>query len=146
VTSEGRTCCFSKISQEGNRLLENLRFRNSIRFTRQTVQKYVLLNAPNNKLDGNYRICLPGYEESHSTALAEEGMELVLHTVIKPKDKFWEVIQELKKSRSLKVILVCPIEKNGAITLNHMATKFSYAKLILRENINDYFAFLQHAQ
>jgi len=40
----------------------------------------------------------------------------------------------------LKVYWFAPLKKNGAITLKPLATKF-HMELILRENINDIFAF-----
>jgi ATP phosphoribosyltransferase len=67
----------------------------------------VLLNAPNEKLDGILKL-LPGMRSPTVLPLADEGWSSV-HTVIN-KDKFWEVIDELKKAGA-EGILVCPIEK-----------------------------------
>ncbi|MCM4171035.1 ATP phosphoribosyltransferase [Arenibacter sp. TNZ] len=106
LTSEAVLAVSPKISQEGTDLLENLRFRiQSVLRARQS--KYVLLNAPNNKLDEIIGL-LPGMRSPTVLPLAEEGWSSV-HTVIN-KDKFWEVIQELKKAGA-EGILVCPIEK-----------------------------------
>jgi ATP phosphoribosyltransferase len=106
LTSEAVLAVSPQISPEGNVLLEKLRFRiQSVLRARQS--KYVLLNAPNNKLDEIISL-LPGMRSPTVLPLAEEGWSSV-HTVIN-KDKFWEVIQELKKAGA-EGILVCPIEK-----------------------------------
>ncbi|MCM4152500.1 ATP phosphoribosyltransferase [Arenibacter sp. N53] len=106
LTSEAVLAVSPQISEEGTVLLEKLRFRiQSVLRARQS--KYVLLNAPNNKLDEIIKL-LPGMRSPTVLPLAEEGWSSV-HTVIH-KDKFWEVIQELKKAGA-EGILVCPIEK-----------------------------------
>ena len=106
LTSEAVLAVSPQISEEGTVLLEKLRFRiQSVLRARQS--KYVLLNAPNNKLDEIIGL-LPGMRSPTVLPLAEEGWSSV-HTVIN-KDKFWEVIQELKKAGA-EGILVCPIEK-----------------------------------
>ena len=69
--------------------------------------KYVLMNAPNDRLDDIIRI-LPGMRSPTVLPLAEKGWSSV-HTVIK-KETFWEVIDELKNAGA-EGILVCPIEK-----------------------------------
>ena len=95
-----------QISEERKVLLEKLQFRiQSVLRARQS--KYVLLNAPNNKLD-DIISKLPGMRSPTVLPLAEEGWSSV-HTVIN-KDKFWEVIDELKQAGA-EGILVCPIEK-----------------------------------
>lgn len=106
LTSEAVLAVSPQISEEGTVLLEKLRFRiQSVLRARQS--KYVLLNAPNNKLDEIIGL-LPGMRSPTVLPLAEEGWSSV-HTVIN-KDKFWEVIQELKEAGA-EGILVCPIEK-----------------------------------
>ena len=106
LTSEAVLAVSPQISQEGTKLLEDLRFRiQSVLRARQS--KYVLLNAPNEKLNEIIAL-LPGMRSPTVLPLAEEGWSSV-HTVIN-KDKFWEVIQELKKAGA-EGILVCPIEK-----------------------------------
>lgn len=95
-----------KISDEGREILNKLQFRiKSVLQARQS--KYVLLNAPNNSLDEILKL-LPGMRSPTVLPLAEEGWSSV-HTVIN-KDKFWEVIDELKQAGA-EGILVCPIEK-----------------------------------
>ena len=69
--------------------------------------KYVLMNAPNDKLDAILKL-LPGMRSPTVLPLAEEGWSSV-HTVIN-KDRFWEVIDGLKQEGA-EGILVCPIEK-----------------------------------
>ncbi|MEQ8220390.1 MAG: ATP phosphoribosyltransferase [Arenibacter sp.] len=106
LTSEAVLAVSPQISKERTVLLEDLRFRiQSVLRARQS--KYVLLNAPNNKLNDIIAL-LPGMRSPTVLPLAEEGWSSV-HTVIN-KDKFWEVIQELKKAGA-EGILVCPIEK-----------------------------------
>ncbi|WP_411030833.1 ATP phosphoribosyltransferase [Spongiimicrobium sp. 3-5] len=96
----------TNISAARKEILEKLRFRiKSVLQARQS--KYVLLNAPNEKLKNIIQI-LPGMRSPTVLPLAEEGWSSV-HTVIK-KDKFWEVIDELKRAGA-EGILVCPIEK-----------------------------------
>ena len=106
LTSEAVLAVSPKISAERKVLLEKLQFRiQSVLRARQS--KYVLLNAPNDKLKGVLAL-LPGMRSPTVLPLADEGWSSV-HTVIN-KDKFWEVIDELKKAGA-EGILVCPIEK-----------------------------------
>lgn len=106
LTSEAVLAVSPKISEERKELLEKLQFRiQSV--LRARASKYVLLNAPNEKLDGILKL-LPGMRSPTVLPLADEGWSSV-HTVIN-KDKFWEVIDELKKAGA-EGILVCPIEK-----------------------------------
>ncbi|SEL94478.1 ATP phosphoribosyltransferase [Maribacter orientalis] len=106
LTSEAVLAVSPKISEERRELLEKLQFRiQSV--LRARGSKYVLLNAPNDKLDGILKL-LPGMRSPTVLPLADEGWSSV-HTVIN-KDKFWEVIDELKKAGA-EGILVCPIEK-----------------------------------
>ena len=106
LTSEAVLAVSPKITSERKELLEKLQFRiQSV--LRARGSKYVLLNAPNDKLDGILNL-LPGMRSPTVLPLADEGWSSV-HTVIN-KDKFWEVIDELKKAGA-EGILVCPIEK-----------------------------------
>ncbi|APQ18900.1 ATP phosphoribosyltransferase [Maribacter hydrothermalis] len=106
LTSEAVLAVSPKITVERKELLEKLQFRiQSV--LRARGSKYVLLNAPNDKLDGILKL-LPGMRSPTVLPLADEGWSSV-HTVIN-KDKFWEVIDELKKAGA-EGILVCPIEK-----------------------------------
>lgn len=69
--------------------------------------KYIVLNAPNNKLE---KICsiLPGMKSPTVLPLAQKGWSSV-HSVVQ-EDKFWEIIEQLKKNGA-QGILVVPIEK-----------------------------------
>ncbi len=106
LTSEAVLAVSPKISTERRVLLDKLQFRiQSVLRARQS--KYILLNAPNEKLDAIIKL-LPGMRSPTVLPLAEEGWSSV-HTVIN-KDKFWEVLTELKQNGA-EGILVCPIEK-----------------------------------
>ena len=106
LTSEAVLAVSPKISEERRELLKKLQFRiQSV--LRARGSKYVLLNAPNDKLDMVLKL-LPGMRSPTVLPLAEEGWSSV-HTVIN-KDKFWDVIGELKQAGA-EGILVCPIEK-----------------------------------
>ena len=106
LTSEAVLAVSPKITAERKELLEKLQFRiQSV--LRARGSKYVLLNAPNEKLESILKL-LPGMRSPTVLPLADEGWSSV-HTVIN-KDKFWEVIDELKKAGA-EGILVCPIEK-----------------------------------
>ncbi len=69
--------------------------------------KYILLNAPNNKLD---EICslLPGMKSPTILPLAQKGWSSV-HSVVN-ENKFWDIIEQLKE-KGAQGILVVPIEK-----------------------------------
>lgn len=87
-------------------LLESLLFR--IRSVKKAKNnKYVLLNAPNEKLE---TICslLPGMKSPTILPLAEPGWSSV-HSVINESD-FWNVIEKLKVNGA-QGILIIPIEK-----------------------------------
>ncbi|MFD2914025.1 ATP phosphoribosyltransferase [Psychroserpens luteus] len=93
------------ISSENQQTLNKLQFRlQSVLRGRQS--KYVLLNAPNDKLETIINI-LPGMNSPTILPLAKEGWSS-LHSVIN-KNEFWEVIDELKQNGA-EGILVCPIE------------------------------------
>ena len=66
----------------------------------------MLLNAPNDKVNKIIDI-LPGMKSPTVLPLAEKGWSSI-HSVI-DKDKFWDVIDELK-ANGAQGILVCPIE------------------------------------
>ncbi|PIB30979.1 ATP phosphoribosyltransferase [Maribacter sp. 4U21] len=106
LKSEAVLAVSPTISEERKALLGKLQFRiQAVLKARQS--KYVLLNAPNDKLQ-NILALLPGMRSPTVLPLAEEGWSSV-HTVIN-KDTFWEVIDELKHAGA-EGILVCPIEK-----------------------------------
>lgn len=95
-----------KLSREKKEILDELIFRiNSV----QTAEnkKYILLNAPNDKLQEIFSL-LPGMKSPTVLPLAQEGWSSV-HSVIDEK-RFWEIIGKLK-GLGAEGILVIPIEK-----------------------------------
>jgi len=98
---------------EGNKLnKEKLNYIKNFQFRVQSVlrakkSKYILLNAPNNKIKSISSI-LPVLKSPTVLPLAQEGWSS-LHSVINDED-FWEVIDQLKEAGA-EDILVCPIEK-----------------------------------
>lgn len=91
---------------------EQLEWINKIQFRIQAVQrakksKYILLNAPNDRIDEIASI-LPVLKSPTVLPLAQEGWSSI-HSVINAGD-FWEVIDQLKVAGA-EDILVCPIEK-----------------------------------
>lgn len=106
LKSEAVLAVSPMIAENQREILDDLRFRiKSVLVARQS--KYILMNAPNDKLEDIIKI-LPGMRSPTVLPLAEEGWSSI-HTVIN-KDKFWEVINELKQEGA-EGILVCPIEK-----------------------------------
>ncbi|MFL0352552.1 ATP phosphoribosyltransferase [Xanthomarina sp. GH4-25] len=90
---------------------ENLEILNKLKFRFQSVlkgrqSKYVLLNAPNDRIQDIINI-LPGMKSPTVLPLAETGWSS-LHSVINKND-FWHIIDELKL-QGAQGILVCPIE------------------------------------
>ena len=105
LKSEAVLAVSPMISSENQQTLNKLQFRlQSVLRGRQS--KYVLLNAPNDKLDTIVNI-LPGMNSPTILPLAKEGWSS-LHSVIN-KNEFWEIIDELKQ-QGAEGILVCPIE------------------------------------
>ena len=91
---------------------EQLEWINKIQFRIQAVQrakksKYILLNAPNDRMD-EIAYILPVLKSPTVLPLAQEGWSSI-HSVINAGD-FWEVIDQLKAAGA-EDILVCPIEK-----------------------------------
>lgn len=106
LKSEAVLAVSPSISEGRKAVLRKLQFRiQSVLRARQS--KYVLLNAPNDKLKEILAL-LPGMRSPTVLPLADKGWSSV-HTVIN-KDTFWEVIDELKQAGA-EGILVCPIEK-----------------------------------
>jgi len=106
LTSEAVLAVSPAISESKMQLLDKLQFRiQSVLKGRQS--RYVLMNAPNDKLDEIIKV-LPGMRSPTVLPLVEEGWSSV-HSVIN-KNEFWEIIDELKL-KGAQGILVCPIEK-----------------------------------
>lgn len=105
LKSEAVLAVSPQISSKNQAILNKLQFRlQSVLKARNS--RYVLLNAPNNKVDDIINI-LPGMKSPTVLPLAEEGWSS-LHSVINKND-FWEIIDELK-ANGAEGILVCPIE------------------------------------
>jgi len=96
----------NKLSKTKQEILNKLLFRiDSLRAAKNN--KYILLNAPNNKLK---EICalLPGMKSPTILPLVEEGWSSV-HSVVN-ENMFWDIIEKLK-AKGAQGILVVPIEK-----------------------------------
>ena len=95
-----------KLSKEKQAILDELIFRiESVENGKG--KKYILLNAPNDKLDQIIKV-LPGMTSPTLMPLAKPGWSS-LHSVI-AESEFWEVIGNLKRNGA-EGILVLPIEK-----------------------------------
>ncbi|MEI6263577.1 MAG: ATP phosphoribosyltransferase [Sphingobacteriia bacterium] len=96
----------NEIDSDKTKLLERLLFRiQSVKKAKNN--KYILLNAPNNKLQEIIGL-LPGMKSPTVLPLAEEGWSSV-HSVLDEND-FWDIIEQLKAAGA-QGILVVPIEK-----------------------------------
>ncbi|RIA09783.1 ATP phosphoribosyltransferase [Flavobacteriaceae bacterium MAR_2010_72] len=105
LKSEAVLAASPVISEEKQNILNRLQFRfQSVLKGRQS--KYILLNAPNDKLQDIINV-LPGMKSPTVLPLAEAGWSSV-HSVIN-KNEFWEIIDELK-AKGAQGILVCPID------------------------------------
>lgn len=94
---------FNPVQQQ---VLDKLLFRiHAVRKAKNN--KYILLNAPNNKLEEIIGL-LPGMKSPTVLPLAEEGWSSV-HSVLS-EDEFWDKIERLKDAGA-QGILVVPIEK-----------------------------------
>lgn len=95
-----------EMSEEKREILKELLFRfEAVKAAED--KKYILMNAPNNKLDEIISV-LPGMKSPTIMPLATEGWSSV-HTVLEEKC-FWEIIGKLK-ALGAEGILVLPIEK-----------------------------------
>lgn len=106
LNSEAVLAVSPSISAESQLVLDKLQFRiQSVLKARKS--RYILMNAPNDKISEIIKI-LPGMRSPTVLPLAEAGWSSI-HTVIE-KDRFWEVIDELKLLGA-EGLLVVPIEK-----------------------------------
>lgn len=104
--SEAVLAANKDLSAAKEKIIERLLFR--IRSVRKAKSnKYILLNAPNEKLDKIVRL-LPGMKSPTILPLAEKGWSSV-HSVLH-EDEFWDIIESLKENGA-QGILVVPIEK-----------------------------------
>jgi ATP phosphoribosyltransferase len=96
----------NNLNKEQEKLLAKILFR--IQAVKKAKNnKYILLNAPNNKLNEIVAL-LPGMKSPTVLPLATEGWSSV-HSVLNEND-FWNIIEQLK-DHGAEGILVVPIEK-----------------------------------
>ena len=106
VESQAVLIANKNLEAEKQAILDRLIFR--IEAVKQSSEnKYILLNAPNDKLDEIINV-LPGIKSPTILPLAKEGWSSI-HTVIK-EDTFWDIIEQLKGAGA-EGILVLEIEK-----------------------------------
>ncbi len=106
LQSEAVIVANKTLSAAKQAILKKLTFRINALQQAQS-NKYILLNAPNAKLE---KICaiLPGMKSPTILPLAQKGWSSV-HSVVN-ENEFWEIIEELK-TQGAQGILVVPIEK-----------------------------------
>ena len=106
LNSEAVIIGHQNMSDEKKLILNKLLFRiESVQ--RGKNSKYILLNAPNEKLEEIVNL-LPGMRSPTIVPLADNNWSSI-HSVIN-EDKFWEVIEKLRDAGA-EGILVVPIEK-----------------------------------
>lgn len=106
LNSEAVLIANKKLNKKQQVILDKLLFRiDAVKKAKNN--KYILLNAPNGKLDIICKI-LPGMKSPTIVPLAEKGWSSV-HSVVN-EDDFWEIIEKLK-ANGAQGILVIPIEK-----------------------------------
>jgi len=106
LNSEAALISNKNLDEQKQLLLKKLLFRiNAVKKSKKN--KYILLNAPNNKLDV---ICslIPGMKSPTILPLGVDGWSS-LHSVVQ-EDDFWNIIESLKDNGA-EGILVIPIEK-----------------------------------
>jgi ATP phosphoribosyltransferase len=106
LKSEAVLIANNELKKTQQAILNKLLFRiNAVRQAKRS--KYILLNAPNNKIDTICKI-LPGMKSPTILPLVEKGWSSI-HSVVE-EDQFWEIIEKLKATGA-QGILVVPIEK-----------------------------------
>jgi ATP phosphoribosyltransferase len=106
MQSEAVLISHTNLSKENKEILKELIFRIEAVQTAED-KKYILLNAPNEKLPEIFSI-LPGMRSPTVLPLAQDGWSSI-HSVIDEK-RFWEIIGKLKAAGA-EGILIIPIEK-----------------------------------
>lgn len=96
----------NNLSESADAILNKLLFRLDA-VKKANNNKYILLNAPNDKLETIINL-LPGMKSPTVLPLAEAGWSSV-HSVVSEND-FWNIIEQLKDAGA-QGILVVPIEK-----------------------------------
>lgn len=104
--SEAVLIAGNSLDERKEKLLDQFLFRLTA-VQKAKSYKYILLNAPNHKIEKIIDI-LPGMKSPTVVPLAMEGWSS-LHSVI-AEEKFWEIIDNLKQAGA-QGILVVPIEK-----------------------------------
>lgn len=106
MQSEALMIANKSLTDSKKKILADLIFRiRSVQKARKN--KYILLNAPNDKLNDIISV-IPGMKSPSIVPLAKEGWSS-LHSVVPEKD-FWEIIGKLQENGA-EGILVIPIEK-----------------------------------
>jgi len=106
LKSEAVLISNQNLTDEKEKLLSKLLFRiRSVKKSRK--HKYILLNAPNDKLEAICKI-IPGMRSPSIIPLTIPGWSS-LHSVVN-EDDFWNIIENLKE-QGAEGILVAPIEK-----------------------------------
>ena len=106
IHSEAVLISSKSLNKKKSKILENLIFRfKSVQAAK--CNKYILLNAPNEKLKEIIKI-IPGMKSPTIMPLATPGWSSV-HSVLK-ENEFWDIIDKLK-DLGAQGILVIPIEK-----------------------------------
>ncbi len=106
MNSEATLIKHKTLNKEKEALIDQILFRIDA-VLKGKNNKYVLLNAPNDKLDEIVSL-LPGMRSPTVLPLASEGWSSI-HSVIS-EDEFWENIEKLRAAGA-EGILVVPIEK-----------------------------------
>jgi ATP phosphoribosyltransferase len=106
MTSEAVLISNRALESRLQKILDKLLFRiSAVRSAQQN--KYILLNAPNEKLD-EISSLLPGIKSPTIMPLAESGWSS-LHSVINEND-FWEIVERLRDAGA-EGILVLSIDQ-----------------------------------
>lgn len=106
LKSQAVLICHQNLSEDKLQIIEKLLFRMEAVFAAKS-NKYVLLNAPNDRLEAITKI-LPGMRSPTILPLSTRGWSSV-HSVIS-ESEFWDKIDALKVAGA-EGILVVPIEK-----------------------------------
>ena len=106
MESEAVLVANKNLSKEKRDILDRLIFRLKA-VGKSKDNKYILLNAPNDKLDRIVEV-IPGMKSPTIMPLAEEGWSSV-HSVLN-ENEFWEIIDKLR-DLGAQGILVIPIEE-----------------------------------
>ncbi|MBN1598084.1 MAG: ATP phosphoribosyltransferase [Bacteroidales bacterium] len=104
--SEAVIISASSLTDEKKQILDKLIFRIET-VERSRGNKYILLNAPNNKIDQIIEL-LPGMKSPTIMPLYDKGWSSI-HSVVNEKD-YWNIVDRLKELGA-EGILVIPIEK-----------------------------------